>query len=358
MKKALLLIFVSVVITFVVAVLYTVTDFSLSYKPENIEWDSHLTYLSGSFAVELLRKTGYYVKWGVKSKHFERSNTVIDLSIYSTNQLESLFDYYESVNVKDKSIVVLVQTSNESPDFEKQKPFSSSIFKNIRSVYTASQLPSDSILKEMPAGYDYTKMITVNGNIFCLKTMVKGAEVFIIFDPHVFSDYSILKEDNAELLFAITGSNGKNIIVDNKSVNNNKTVNNNNFNFFMIPLLLSLIAFIIVFFINNIRRFGNIPDYDKYKKRSFLIHLRGVGNYLSMRKTEQISTILDAYFYEKLRKITRTEGNDADRMINDILKRYNLDSADYSFIYPIKYNNLIATDNQRVDFIKKLTKGG
>jgi len=115
-------------------------------------------------------------------------------------------------------------------------------------------------------------------------------EIIYVADSYMFSDKSVLKEDNAVLLNNLFKKYYKKSIAYDKTseIEKDDIVENKKPSFLTMHhfpyLILQLIMIMMIFALIFIKRFGFPLEYDKYKKRSIVHHLEAVGFFFEKSK--------------------------------------------------------------------------
>jgi hypothetical protein len=204
-------------------------------------------------------------------------------------------------------------------------------------------------------------VLSGNGSTLLSMSTYRGGEIVFINDDLMFSDKLLLSKDNAVLLNNIFKDYyHTHIAFDISAGSPGKTPGKVSGEFFLAKgnfpyIVLQACLLALAFFLANFKRFGNILDYGKYKKRSIANHLEAAGNFLSNSgNTAALSSIFDDYFIEKISRLY--PGRSREELFGSLEKRYG-DVFNGSSFGKDRGRDLARIEEKRRKVIKIIEKG-
>ncbi len=362
MKKALLIIFISVIIGSICFAVYKFLPlFSVKKTSVKSPFDRYLSYESHDLMMEFLRKLGYDItvqQYGY-SMDLYSCIAVSDWNKFNFSRIGGWLG-------KGKRLIVFFDSGSDygkggSKEIEtgQQNQFLNGVKKVI--IYGGRESLDTGEIYRAPGMTSIIPVLSDGRDILIAGASCNGGDIVFVLDDTLFSDRNILKSGNAVLLNNIFRDYYHKTIVFDQSKNIAEPAGGKfEPEIFLFKdgfpyLLAQLFLIAVIFFAVNFKRFGNILDYDLYKKRSLSYHISAVSNfYLNSGKPEIAAGILDDYFFERIARYFPGAG--FEEMKADLLKRYgNRFSADI-FERGGKAGTALK-EKQRMKFINLMEKG-
>jgi hypothetical protein len=359
MRKLLLIAFMSIVISAIIFLAFLfISAYSRKPSGKKIPYDTHLTYSDYDVMFALLRKMGYMVL--IQDYSYEKKN--IDCIVIDRAWNKKTFSSFKDWFGKNKRLVVFLDgklnkkgreifVKSKNPLLESVDKLSIHTTKNEKELYSPNKIRFESVLK-------------AEGQMIIAKAAYREAEIILICDPYLFADKNMLKAGHAALLNNLFKKYFHKFIVfdrtplvlegkkaGEKSKEPQSFITKGHFPY----LILQLVLLALVFYLVHYKRFGNILDYQKYKKRSIRNHLQAAANFLfNSGNKEVLKNILDDYFFEKLTRLF--PGRKQEELIRELKKRYkNYFSVD--LFSKNQSSQLVEIETQRQKFLNIIGKG-
>jgi len=362
MRKALAILFISLVISTVVFFAIILLPLIKPAEPRvKIPYDRYLSYENYDMMFLLLQKMGYMIITRV----WDYDKNIHKCIIFDNNLDNTSFKRFRGWLGRNKRLIVFTGGSNSSRDIG--KPMTelkirgrSPLLEDVKSIEIKRNggLP----LKGFYNGAGALKiepLITSGTSVLLARTSYKGGEIVYIGDDRIFSDKLLLEKDNAVLLNNLFKDYYHSEIAFDQSAEQSAAPEEKNEYFIAkgaFPyIMLQLCLLAAAFFLANFKRFGNVLDYNRYKKRSIKNHLEAAGNFLSSSANQEaLSKILDDYFYERISRIF--PGKNQDELPDFLVQRYG-SRADPDIFKRNKVRNIAKIEEGRRKFIKIMGKG-
>ena len=372
MKKSIVLIILSIIITVILIISFLFIRFIINFKYKDEPFDKNLYYLSNTKQIKLLKK----LKYKVSRKHFkykkEKYKVILEeipIDKYlDYKSLKEKFNKSKEWLSKGKRLIVFYNVLDNTDDFiyPENEDFislkvksSNQLLNQINSVYIYKNCDLGRYNRNIHSNR-FKPILKYNNKTIIAEENYNEGQIIYIADYYIFSDKSILKDDNAVLLNNLFKNYYKDKIAFDQVIDIPKIEKSKSFLFMSkFPfLLIQIIIITFIFFLTFIKRFGAPLDFQKYKKRSISNHIKAVGNFLQKSNNLQaIVKIFDQYFFERLQKIIKTKTIDKKNMLNDIYKRYNLSAEEKELFISNNIPNITEIQKRRELFLKKLKRG-
>jgi len=371
MKKILLFIILSIIISFILIISififqYTV-NFIKKHKKEEVNIKNYLynEYDNLSIAKETLKKLNYKFENKIVPYKIDNYNIIISMVTVKPENINKWRNFIK----KGKRLILFYNRIKKNNSFEE---------KIINFNYNEIKIKSSNLLLEDVDNlyinnntiYEDDKKIfkkktenilTVNNNIKIVKEKINGGEIIYICDPNIFSNTSIIENDNIILLNNLLKNYIKDtIIFDYVMEEKQYETNEEKSKYFLFMskfpfLLLQLLIITIIFFLTFIKRFGPPLDKDKFERRSLIRHLDAVGNFFEKSKNKSVFIkILDKYFLLRLNELIKIRYSSKNNIINEVKKRFDIEKNEEDIFLFNNANSIILREIKREKFIRKL----
>jgi hypothetical protein len=370
MKKIVFLAGACLILSIFILIIYRIAIYVRNYKSPETVYDENLNSYQYDIINRIVSKLHYLKKY--KDFNYKKNEYSIIVSMIPID--EKIIDNWRKWAIKGKRAIVFYNRrynakKKEYENYSGEDIKSYSVknvkindmkFKNIKKIF----LNSDKTLYKGDPIFSKpleNLIIADNSIVMAKEICAAGGEIIYIADQRIFSDYAILKADNALLLNdLLMDYYNKTIVFDNYIEYDNNYVSDiknpfflfmGNFNF----IFWQIIIIIIAFFIANIKRFGPWLDKDKFERRSLVKHIEAVGFFYEKSKNPFVYVnILDRYFFMRLKNIIRIRYNKRNDIINEVKKRYGLSREEEEIFLTNDYKNIVKKEIMREKFIRKL----
>jgi hypothetical protein len=376
MRKALVILFISVLIS---SVVFAVIIFLPLLKPDvpkaKVPYDKYLKYEKHDMLFLLLKKMGYMVE----IRGFDYDKNLHKCIVVEENWNKNSFKKYSAWLGKGRRLIVFTggevsedENSGESednlpPPVELKVNGVSQLLEGVKSISILGSgwtSPGQTYVPvREPGGRSLETLITSEGKVILARSSFNGGEIVYLGNDTIFSDRLLLDKDNAVLLNNLFREYfHTRIAVDMTGLGGTPEsgkapeISRPFFTMGVFPFIIiqaGLIA--LVFFLSNFKRFGNIIDSGKYRKRSIKNHLEAVGNFFSNSGNKNaLVKIFDDYFFEKLSRLF--PGMNREELPAFLMDRYG-ERAGSELFKRGRRSNISRIEQKRRDFIKIIEKG-
>jgi hypothetical protein len=363
-KRIIYLSVFTIVLSAVLFSAYKIIRFSMNYKPEKIEYDYNLDYMNFDIEKKFLASLNY--KISIKTFPYKKEDFNIIISEIKPNE-KNIIEWRKWVK-KGKRLILFYNSESDLKDnynypdnntFDELEVNSNEeLFADVRKIFVNSRAYID--LRNWKIFYNYNNVLLKNDyKILICRESYNGGEIIYIADNSIFSDYSLLKNNNAMLLNNLVKNYINDVIVfdqvyDSKEETGPRTpyfLFTGNFKYLFLQLILIAVIFFLVF----IKRFGMPVDKESFERRSLLGHLEAAGLFFEKsRNPAVISRIFDRYFLFRLKNILKIRYLSKNDLFNEINKRYGLSKNEIE-LFSFDYNkNIVQKEINREKFIRKL----
>ncbi len=397
MRKAVLILFISVILSAIIFLIYILSPlFKTTPSNEKVPFDKYLQYNQWNLMFEMLQKMGYMISIQQYDYLMDPAGCIVIEDVWNEENFIKFKKWFKKnkrliVFLKEKQAGTSNENENNSSDESQDETGKGEGNSNLKTMNTISGPrdllnisvnSSDPLLKDVhrlkidgksvidSSNFEYTDkemeystILRVNGNSIIRKAVYHEAEILFISDGFMFSDKNILKEDNAVLLNNLFKDYYHSLIVfdETKAMKEQKRLMNLHKKESFLTMgsfpyiVLQLLILGIVFFLAHYKRFGNILDFNQYKKRSVRNHIQAVGNFLlNSGSNRALADIFDEYFFEKLARLF--PGRNLEELISELRNRYK-GSGEIDIFQRNQVYNLALIEMERYKFIKIIEKG-
>ncbi len=365
MRKALAILFISFLISILIFLaIILVPSFMPGVSKVKVPYDKYLAYDSHKLMFSLMRKIGYIITVREYDYNKDLHGCIVLLDEWN----EKSFKRFSGWFGKNRRLIIFVGTGGISDPQELlpgeikvngKSPFLEGV--NSLEVFNGSGPSLEGIYE--PQGMSKIEPVIIKGSsVILADASFKGCGIVFIGDDRIFSDKILLMKDNAVLLnnlfkdyfhtpIAFDQTRGTAGVPQVKEIKIENFIAKSNFPYLFIQICLLALMFFLV----NFKRFGNVLDYNKYKKRSMTNHLEAVGNFFSnSRNISSIAGIFDDYFFEKLSRFF--PGRNQEELLDTLAKRYG-DAVGSEIFKRGHGRNTAKIEEKRRIFIKIIEKG-
>ncbi len=372
MRRTIVLIILSIIVTIILIFIFLFIKFVINFKYTEESFDKYLTYSGKNKSIKILKK----LKYKASRKYFnykkEKYKIIIDEIPIDKNlndkKLKEKFQKSKEWVSKGKRLIVFYNSKDNTDDFiyPDEKDFikikiksKNYLLKDVNSLYIYKKSDLGKYNKNIFSN-KLIPILKINNRIIIAEEKYNEGQIIYIADYYIFSDKSILKENNAVFLNNLLKDYYKDKIAFDQVIDIPKIEKKKSFIFMSkFPfLMIQLIILTILFFLTFFKRFGPPLNFEQFNKRSILHHIEAVGYFFHKSKSLQsIVKIFDQYFLERLQKIIKFKSIDKQNMLNDIFKRYNLSNNEKKLFLMNNIPEITEIQHRRELFLKKLKKG-
>jgi hypothetical protein len=372
MKRTIILILLSILASIFLLISFFFINHVINFKYEEEPFDKYLYYLDNSKIKSILKKLNYNAGrkyFNYKKDKYKIIFKEIPIDKYLNNKsLKNEFKKIKEWVSEGKRLIVFYNYLDNTDDFVYPEESDFDVVKVKSNDQFLDQIDSLYINQKSDLGKFNKNIFTnkinpilkVEDRIIIALEKYNNGQIIYISDYFIFSDKSILKEDNAMLLNNLLKDYFKEKIAFDRvfempKIEQKKSfIFMNNFPF----LFMQIIIISLIFFLTFFKRFGQALDFDKYKKRSIINHLISVGNFFQKSRTFQsIVRIFDQYFFERIQNIIKFKSINDQNMLNNISKRFNLTAEEKELFIKDNIPKIFEIQKRREIFIRKLKKG-
>ncbi len=262
MKKIITSLVLSVFISMVVFSIYKLIQYNSTYQATGFPFDSFLSSSRHRLYETILIESGLKVKSGVRingkitEKKITETNiinnksaefkVIIDESLYSIDELKTILENDSAIEYATKIYFVKPADYSSKPrDFFIIKPDINKYGDGVSDLYLSSdynyldkldEILSD--LKNLSDGtgkkheFHHSVILSSKNEVYAIALTDKNkvsVKNIIFFDNAIFSDYSILKSDNARFLYNICSDNSSTVYILNSNKNTAQAVEKTTF---------------------------------------------------------------------------------------------------------------------------------
>ncbi|MGA2142394.1 MAG: hypothetical protein ABSG94_08215 [Brevinematales bacterium] len=377
MRKALVILFISVLVS---SVVFVIIIFLPLLKPSipktRVPYDRYLKYEKHDLLFLLLKKMGYMLV----IRQFDYDKDLHRCIVLEENWNKNSFKKYSGWLGRGRRLIVFtgeIQDQGDDASTEDNLPPPSEL--KVKGGTASKLLEGVGSLSVLGSGWTtsagtyvpgretfsshFEPLVTLGGDVILASSSYNGGEIIYIGNDTIFSDKLILEGDNAVLLNNLFKEYfHTRIAVDMTGLEDaasaGKTPEKPSYFFTKgifpyIILQAGLIA--LAFFLANFKRFGGIVDYGKYKKRSIKNHLDAAGNFFANSgNTVVLVNVFDDYFFEKLSRLF--PGINREELPAFLKERYG-ERAGSELFKKGRRSHIARIEEKRRDFIKIIEKG-
>jgi hypothetical protein len=409
MKRVISIAFLSIVLSVIIWLAYSFVQFNRSFVYDDEPVDTHLHYNSNRLKHDFLKKAGYKVKTRIFPYRKNRHNCIImdyqieestldeyrnwleegkTLVLYypgswalpeaynMADSFEQLFndvteDFVEnSANEESEELQALLDQILIADDtFESQTPDGpDKMVSNVYSLWTKREpAVTRAMLQDMSG--DVVPLVTAGDSILVAKERYNGGTIIYIMDIFLFSDRSLIKDDNTHLLNNIYRKHySDGLLFDylNAPEMNNRGIPMDNEDkplpWWLVGnikwIMLQLLVILVLFFLAGMKRFGKPMNKEKFERRSLLRHLEAVGFYFEkMGNPEIVVNRFDHLFLYELKKSMKGAPFTGADLVEEVKKRYDVTPEEFDIFVMNSTSRIAERQKKRLQFLKKLRKG-
>jgi hypothetical protein len=382
MKRIILIFLLSVILTLMIIVTYSIFRFNLEFKPVKEPFDAYLFY-ENNLRDRILKDLKYKVDQ--KYSNFKKEDYDIIFLDYPVNHYfmkkkpDEIIDglrkwcrkgrraivFFNSLANNDNSQDIVneddADKADASDDTDNYEMEDSMTVVNVKSTDILFEDVGHLLINtDCDVRVKNARAILQAGDktIIARESVNDGGEIIYIADSYIFSDKNILKEDNAVFLNNLMKKYFAKRIAMDRNIDYSVPEEKSFLEMGSFPYILMQIVLIgLAFFLVHFKRFGKPLDKDLYKKRSVVRHLESIGYfYEKCKRNDIVVKIFDQYFMERLQRLIRIRVSDEKNFKDDLEKRFGLTTDEMKLFDLNDTKDILDNQIKREKFLRKFKK--